>query len=95
MKAVVKEGYKECPSCFVQVTDIASSCECGYSFSKTKKENTNHQKVEVVNFDMEFGSMVSFMVKWAIASIPAMIILFLVGTFLVSVFGISIFALFN
>jgi hypothetical protein len=28
---------------------------------------------------MPFGSMVAFMVKWAIASIPAFIILFLLG----------------
>ena len=28
---------------------------------------------------MPFGSMVAFMVKWAIASIPAFILLFLLG----------------
>ena len=33
------------------------------------------QTVEVSNFDMPFGSMVVFMVKWAIASIPAILIL--------------------
>jgi hypothetical protein len=36
-------------------------------------------QVKVVDFDMPFGSMVSFMVKWAIASIPAFIILIVLG----------------
>ena len=33
------------------------------------------QKVIVTNFDMPFTAMVSFMVKWALAAIPAIIIL--------------------
>ena len=37
------------------------------------------QQVEVRNFDMSFGRMVWFMVKWAIAAIPALLILFLIG----------------
>lgn len=36
------------------------------------------QHVVVTDFDMPFGSMVTFMVKWAIAAIPAVIILFIV-----------------
>lgn len=32
-------------------------------------------QVTVVDFQMSFGSMVAFMVKWSIASIPAVIIL--------------------
>lgn len=47
------------------------------------------QKVTVVNFDMPFGAMVNFMVKWALASIPAFVILFIfffvVGFFLMVV----------
>ena len=35
-------------------------------------------EVRVVDVEMSFGSMVVFMVKWAIASIPAFIILFLI-----------------
>lgn len=33
------------------------------------------QSVRIVDFDMPFGSMVSIMVKWALATIPAIIIL--------------------
>ena len=35
--------------------------------------------VRIVDIKMPFGSMVVFMVKWAIAAIPAFIILALIG----------------
>jgi type IV secretory pathway VirB10-like protein len=44
----------------------------------TKNNNTSNkgtQTVKVSDFDMPFGSMIVFMVKWAIASIPAILIL--------------------
>lgn len=54
------------------------------------------QVVVVSDFDMPFGSMVAFMVKWAIASIPALIILWIICAvafmILASLFG-SIFHL--
>lgn len=43
--------------------------------------------VTVTDIRMPFGSMVVFMIKWAIASIPAAIILFLLGAFLTAIFG--------
>jgi hypothetical protein len=46
-----------------------------------------YAKVSVVDVDMPFSSMVAFMIKWAIATIPAMIILFLLGAFLIAVLG--------
>src|SRR5688572_27268398 len=36
-------------------------------------------KVTVVDIQMPFSSMVVFMVKWAVAAIPALIILFVIG----------------
>jgi hypothetical protein len=33
------------------------------------------QRVTVVDIDMPFGSMVRFMVRWAVATIPAVLIL--------------------
>lgn len=33
------------------------------------------QRVVVTDFDMPFSSMVGFMVKWAMAAIPALIVL--------------------
>jgi hypothetical protein len=54
---------------------------------------STNQRVIVTDISMPLGSMVEFMVKWAIASIPAMIILAVIGAvvwFLVfAIFGSS------
>ena len=44
-------------------------------------------EVRIVDIDMPIGSMVAFMLKWAIASIPALIILTMAGLFLVALLG--------
>jgi hypothetical protein len=44
-----------------------------------QNEKQELQKVIVVDFDMPFRSMINFMVKWTIAAIPALIILFIFG----------------
>jgi len=38
--------------------------------------------VRIIDVKMPFGSMVIFMVKWAIAAIPALIILAIIGALL-------------
>ena len=38
--------------------------------------------VRIIDVKMPFGSMVIFMVKWAIAAIPALIILAIIGAML-------------
>jgi hypothetical protein len=45
------------------------------------------QQVIVTDIHMPFGSMVEFMVKWAIASIPAIILIFVLGAIVVGIFG--------
>ena len=45
------------------------------------------QKVIVVDLQMPFISMVMLMVKWALASIPALMILFAIFTFATSLMG--------
>jgi hypothetical protein len=45
--------------------------------------DTQSNDVTVVNIKMPFWSMVIFMVKWAIASIPAILILVVLGAMLV------------
>ena len=49
-----------------------------------------HEKQEVVVTDirMSFGSMVMFMIKWAIAAIPAFLILSIVVGIIVSVLAV-------
>ena len=87
---------KECPNCKVSVSDIAADCECGYKFvgyeDKTLDKSKSENYVIIKDVQMSFGSMVEFMVKWSIASIPAMIILMIIG-FLVSAFIVGIFGL--
>ncbi len=45
------------------------------------------QRVVVVDVDMKFGTMVFFLVKLAIAAIPAAIILFAVAVLVAMAFG--------
>ncbi|MBC8207089.1 MAG: hypothetical protein ISR85_06260 [Kiritimatiellales bacterium] len=45
------------------------------------------RSVVITDIRMSFGSMVVFMVKWAIAAIPAAIILFLIGALLWGLLG--------
>ena len=57
-----------------------------------EKHEELQQKIEdksvyVKGFSMPFGEMVEFMVKWAIASIPAFIILFIIFGILFLIFG--------
>ncbi len=47
------------------------------------------QNVAIKDFNMPFSSMVIFMVKWAIASIPAIIIIWILFMLLISIFGSS------
>ena len=51
---------------------------------KTNIEITN---VNVVDINMSFGNMVCFMVKWAIATIPAIIILIIIGSVMSGIFS--------
>ena len=48
---------------------------------------TDYQDVVVTDIKMPFGSMVVFMVKWVIASIPAFIILAIIFTVITAIFG--------
>jgi len=44
-------------------------------------------EVTVVDVQMPFGSMVVFILKWTLAAIPAMIILFIIAAIMAVVFG--------
>ena len=59
----------------------------------------DNQPVKITDFDMPFGSLVSFLIKFAVASIPALMILFIIAFFvfiaLFSIFGSIMFSLFS
>lgn len=50
--------------------------------------DSSPNEVRIVDVRMPFWSMVILMVKWAIAAIPALLILCAVASVVVSVFGI-------
>ena len=54
------------------------------------QQRIEEKSVHVKSFDMPFGDMVGFMVKWSLASIPAFIILFIIFGIFFLIFG-SIF----
>lgn len=63
----------ECEDCSAKVSRLAYTCpSCGRPFGGQASP------VRVMDIKMTFTSMVGFMVKWAIASIPAIIILCLI-----------------
>ena len=50
-------------------------------------ENNNSNQVSIIDIDIPFWSMVTFMVKAAIAAIPAFIILSIIGSMLFATLG--------
>jgi len=53
----------------------------------------SRSEVTVVDVQMPFGSMVVFILKWALASIPALIILVILAAVLAGVLGGTLAAL--
>ena len=51
------------------------------------QQEIEEKSVHVKSFDMPFGDMVGFMVKWSLASIPAFIILFIIFGIFFLIFG--------
>jgi hypothetical protein len=58
-------------------------------------ENPEKIKVTVVDIKMPFSSMVLFMVKWAVASIPALTILFILGFLMLGMAGAMLPSMFK
>ncbi len=72
-----------CAVCNQQISDSAQTCpHCGDPRTYSKSS-----AVTVKNVDMEFGTMIGFMVKAAIAAIPAAIILFIIGAVVMGMLG--------
>lgn len=82
----------ECRECSTQISDTAMSCpHCGVPL-----RTANPQVVTVTDVDIEFASMVFLLVKWAFASIPALIIVggvVVIGSLLFS--GVISYSLFR
>ncbi len=81
-----------CPNCGTVNPGWVDACSCGHQFKEKSSQSSSPSKpvqvfaippqviqtTKIVDFDMPFGSMVMFMIKWSLAAIPAFIILFLI-----------------
>ena len=72
----------DCPECATAVSSLAPHCpHCGYPVKEPPiPMQSDEMGVVVTDFDMSFGNLVGFLVKIVIAAIPAMIILFIIGS---------------
>jgi len=81
-------GRKVGDDWFVNANELSGA---GVARSKTsagiKVDQENINGVVITDIQMSFSSMVSFMVKWALASIPAMIILTVIFLIVTGIFG--------
>ena len=85
----------KCPDCGLTYPPNAIRCDCGFNFKTGVKyvlpepsardtKTSIYGGVIIKDIDMPFGSMIKFMVKWALASIPAIIILTIIVSFCMS-----------
>lgn len=58
-----------------------------HSIKALMSEYTGAQPVVVLDLKMPFNSMIMFMIKWALASIPALLILMVIGFFSAAILG--------
>lgn len=73
-----------CPECGNAVSTSAAFCpHCGLLSGKA-----GSLQVTVTDFNMDFGSIVIFLVKIVIAAIPAILILFMLGLTFAAAFGL-------
>ncbi len=83
----------KCPSCKLENPPGAMRCDCGYGFTtgqapiapspqsisrRPQQSAPAVQLVTVTDVKMPFWSMVVFMIKWAFAAIPALLIVSLI-----------------
>ena len=72
-RTIAASPIAACADCGGMVSKLAVSCpHCGRPFGDTR------QPVVVMDVHMGFESMVTFMVKWVLASIPAFLLLVLI-----------------
>ena len=69
----------QCPKCTCEIRVPSGQADRNEPRRRSNDARDSAiQKVVVTDFDMKFTSMVNFMLKWALASIPAAIILLVI-----------------
>ncbi len=74
----------KCPECNLTNPPETIRCDCGYNFKAgtTGVKRNPVNEVVIKDINMSFGSMILFMVKWAFAAIPAIIIITITISFI-------------
>ena len=76
----------DCVLCKHRVSDSAAFCpSCG-----APGKTDSAVRMRAIDIDMPFGSMVSFIVKWTIAAIPALFVLVLLGVSATMMLGLLV-----
>ncbi|MBA4390646.1 MAG: hypothetical protein C0399_06895 [Syntrophus sp. (in: bacteria)] len=89
------EEQKKCSACGAIMVQDGKYCNhCGKPDGSIQYL-LNHQSVSVVDIKMPFMSIVTFMVKAAIASIPAIIILVIIGVMVSAFFSSFLLGIFK
>lgn len=73
---------------FIRMPHNSPRLDDGPHSGRTDMDN-HHSRVVVTDIEMPFLSMVTFMVKWALASIPAFLILSVTG-FVIFLFLVAV-----
>jgi hypothetical protein len=58
--------------------------------SLSRKPRPTEMRVVVTDINMRFSSMIVFMIKWAFAAIPAIIIIFLIMSIIIGITGLGL-----
>lgn len=87
--ASIPAAARVCPECHKDITGRDIS---GPSAPMTAADESPREplQVSVVDVNMPFASMVWFMVKWALAAIPAILMLSVLGFVIAMVFGLLV-----
>ena len=92
-----RESFYKNPEKYGAITVDEEREETVEQRRKEQEEKSVYKSVQikggvyVKGFSMPFGEMVEFMVKWAIASIPAFFILFIIFGIFFAIFGALFF----
>ena len=86
----------KCPDCEGALSDGARLCpHCGWEKgafldAKGKVRTVSPHRISVADVDLPFWSIVKVTMKWAVASVPAVLLVVLIGVLAIPVFSMLV-----
>lgn len=78
----------KCPKCHLENPDTAQRCDCGFIFkTEAGSSRITYSETTITDIDVPFGRMIVIIFKVMLASIPAVILLWIVMMFIMLIFG--------